>query len=171
MLKMMLHEAPLGGRFPAAALTTYGSTSVVVDSWTQDILVGGFNPSEKYESVGMMTFPIYGKIYGKIKNVWNHQPVSKMPHQISGAEPRTHCTPNIRGSAHWWWHFRAGFEVYPPGIDFDSGLKMGDTLEWHNLCRENHLNTIKNWNQMFLWMRGFFWKKPKGIQPSVVAAA
>jgi len=29
----------------------------------QDILVGGFNPSEKYEfvSVGMMTFPIYGK--------------------------------------------------------------------------------------------------------------
>ena len=25
-------------------------------------LVGGFNPSEKYESVGMMTFPIYGKI-------------------------------------------------------------------------------------------------------------
>ena len=24
-------------------------------------LVGGFNPSEKYESVGMMTFPIYGK--------------------------------------------------------------------------------------------------------------
>ena len=32
--------------------------------------VGGFNPSEKYESVGMMTFPIYGKI----KNVPNHQP-------------------------------------------------------------------------------------------------
>jgi len=28
------------------------------------LLVGGFNPypSEKYESVGMMTFPIYGKI-------------------------------------------------------------------------------------------------------------
>jgi len=25
------------------------------------ILVGGFNPSEKYQSVGMMTFPIYGK--------------------------------------------------------------------------------------------------------------
>ena len=33
-------------------------------------LVGGFNPSETYESVGMMTFPIYGKI----KNVPNHQP-------------------------------------------------------------------------------------------------
>jgi len=28
-------------------------------------------PSEKYESVGMMTFPIYGKI----KHVPNHQPV------------------------------------------------------------------------------------------------
>ena len=28
-------------------------------------------PSEKYESVGMMTFPIYGKN----KNVPNHQPV------------------------------------------------------------------------------------------------
>ena len=27
-------------------------------------------PSEKYESIGMMTFPIYGKI----KNVPNHQP-------------------------------------------------------------------------------------------------
>ena len=34
-------------------------------------LVGAFNPSEKYESVGMRTFPIYGKI----KNVPNHQPV------------------------------------------------------------------------------------------------
>ena len=28
------------------------------------------NPSEKYESVGMMTFPMYGKI----KHVPNHQP-------------------------------------------------------------------------------------------------
>ena len=28
-------------------------------------------PSEKYESIGMMTFPVYGKI----KNVPNHQPV------------------------------------------------------------------------------------------------
>ena len=26
------------------------------------ILVCGFNPSERYESVGMMKFPIYGKI-------------------------------------------------------------------------------------------------------------
>ena len=25
------------------------------------LLVGGFNPSEKYESVVIMTFPIYGK--------------------------------------------------------------------------------------------------------------
>jgi len=34
-------------------------------------LVCGFNPSEKYDkSVGMMKFPIYGKI----KNVPNHQP-------------------------------------------------------------------------------------------------
>ena len=35
-----------------------------------DHLVGGFNPSEKYVSVGMRTFPIYGKT----KNVPNHQP-------------------------------------------------------------------------------------------------
>jgi hypothetical protein len=35
-------------------------------------LVGGFNPSEKYESVGMI-IPIF-PIYGKIKNVPNHQP-------------------------------------------------------------------------------------------------
>jgi len=48
-------------------------------------LVGGFNPSEKYESqlglnmsssVGMMKFPIYGKI----KNVPNHQAVIDNSH-------------------------------------------------------------------------------------------
>ena len=37
-------------------------------------LVGGFNPSEKYESQLGLLFPIY-YIYGKIKNVPNHQPV------------------------------------------------------------------------------------------------
>jgi len=36
-------------------------------------LVGGFNPSEKYESVGMMKFPTEWKV---IKNhLPNHQPV------------------------------------------------------------------------------------------------
>ena len=35
------------------------------------LLVGGFNPSEKYESQLGWLFPIYGKI----KNVPNHQPV------------------------------------------------------------------------------------------------
>ena len=34
------------------------------------ILVGGFNPSEKCESQLGWLF----QIYGKIKNVWNHQP-------------------------------------------------------------------------------------------------
>jgi len=33
-------------------------------------LVGGFNPSEKYESQLGLLFPIYGKI----KNIPNHQP-------------------------------------------------------------------------------------------------
>ena len=33
-------------------------------------LVGGFNPSEKYESISMMTFPINGEK----KHVPNHQP-------------------------------------------------------------------------------------------------
>jgi hypothetical protein len=33
-------------------------------------LVGGFNPSEKYESQLGLSFPIYGKI----KNGPNHQP-------------------------------------------------------------------------------------------------
>ena len=37
----------------------------------QSILVGGFNPSEKYESQLGILFPIYGKI----KNIPNHQPV------------------------------------------------------------------------------------------------
>jgi hypothetical protein len=36
------------------------------------MLVGGFNPSEKYESVGMI---IPKTVYIKIKNVPNHQPV------------------------------------------------------------------------------------------------
>ena len=36
-------------------------------------LAGGFNPSEKMSSpIGMMKFPIYGKI----KHVPNHQPVA-----------------------------------------------------------------------------------------------
>ena len=38
---------------------------------TSNLLVGGFNPSEKYESQLGSLFPIYGKI----KNVPNHQPV------------------------------------------------------------------------------------------------
>ena len=38
-------------------------------------LVGGFNPSEKYESHLGWLFPIYGKI----KNVPNHQPVMIFP--------------------------------------------------------------------------------------------
>jgi len=33
-------------------------------------LIGGFNPTEKYESQSGLLFPIYGKI----KNVPNHQP-------------------------------------------------------------------------------------------------
>ena len=36
----------------------------------KSLLVGGFNPSEKYESQLGLLFPIYGKI----KNVPNHQP-------------------------------------------------------------------------------------------------
>ena len=35
------------------------------------ILIGGFNPSEKYESQLGLFFPVYGKN----KNVPNHQPV------------------------------------------------------------------------------------------------
>ena len=35
-----------------------------------NMLVGGFNPSEKYESQLGLLFPIYGK------NVPNHQPVT-----------------------------------------------------------------------------------------------
>jgi len=38
-------------------------------------LVGGFNHLEKYESQWGSLFPIYGKI----KNVPNHQPVEDVP--------------------------------------------------------------------------------------------
>ena len=39
-------------------------------------MVGGFNPSEKSESNGMKTFPIYGKIWKVIKVMFqfHHQP-------------------------------------------------------------------------------------------------
>jgi hypothetical protein len=37
-------------------------------------MVGGFNPSEKYESQLGLFFPIHGQ-NGQIKNVPNHQPV------------------------------------------------------------------------------------------------
>jgi hypothetical protein len=41
------------------------------------ILVGGFNPSENYESQLGLLFPIYGKI----KNIPNHQPVFIVIHR------------------------------------------------------------------------------------------
>ena len=49
--------------------STHGKTR----SWN-DWLVGGLNPSEKYESRLGWLFPIYGKI----KNVPNHQPVGSV---------------------------------------------------------------------------------------------
>ena len=50
------------------------------------ILVGGFIPFQKYQSTGMMTFPIYGKI----KNVPNHHPeyLSDLL-QLNGLRPHT----------------------------------------------------------------------------------
>jgi hypothetical protein len=39
------------------------------------MLVGGFNPSEKYESQLGLLFPVYGKT----KNVSNHQPACVCP--------------------------------------------------------------------------------------------
>ena len=39
-------------------------------TWDNEILVGGLNPSEEYESQLGWLFPIYGKI----ENVPNHQP-------------------------------------------------------------------------------------------------
>jgi len=56
----------------------------VVDSHYNDhtiFLVGGFNPSEKYESQTGLLFPIYGNI----KNVPNHQPDHYNDHKISGS--------------------------------------------------------------------------------------
>ena len=89
--------------------------SVLFFMFVLHYLVGGFNPSEKYESqlglnmsssVGMMKFPIYGKI----KNVPNHQPVIDNSHHSyiwrnifhwfhvhhSGVDPaRSPATPNF----------------------------------------------------------------------------
>ena len=52
----------------------------LIEIWAKRLwyhmLVGGFNPSEKYESVGMIIpNTVYIYIYGKITNVPNHQPV------------------------------------------------------------------------------------------------
>ena len=44
--------------------------SISINRMVGILLVGGFNPSEKYESqLGLLS-----PIYGKIKNVPNHQP-------------------------------------------------------------------------------------------------
>ena len=45
---------------------------------TSCLLVGGFNLSEKYESIGMMTFSIYGKITVIFQE--NHQPEGISPY-------------------------------------------------------------------------------------------
>ena len=53
----------------------YGSTQTFAGYYTtypHSCLVGGFNPSEKNSSIGMMKFPIYGK---NNIHVPNHQPV------------------------------------------------------------------------------------------------
>ena len=45
----------------------FSPTNMAIQKW---YLLGGFNPSEKYESQLGLLFPIYGKI----KHVPNHQP-------------------------------------------------------------------------------------------------
>jgi len=49
---------------------TYTYIHIYIYTYTYIYPVGGFNPSEKYESQLGLFFPIYGKI----KNVPNHQP-------------------------------------------------------------------------------------------------
>ena len=60
-------------------------------------LVGGFNPSEKYESIGMMTFPIYRRNKSQVPN---HQPVEKLQiHAICAptTQPRHEVRRTARG--------------------------------------------------------------------------
>ena len=59
-------------------------------------LVGGFNSSQKYESVGMMNFPKYGKV----KHVPNHQPVTV-----------------------WYWFFM-GFPCFTPDDPQQAGQEQ-----------------------------------------------
>jgi hypothetical protein len=59
-------------------------------------LIGGFNPSEKYESQLGWIFPIYGKI----KNVPNHQPVMINSSRVRGEHDDTLRDFDV---AHFFW--------------------------------------------------------------------
>jgi hypothetical protein len=59
-------------------------------------LIGGFNPSEKYESQLGWIFPIYGKI----KNVPNHQPVMINSSRFRGEHDDTLRDFDV---AHFFW--------------------------------------------------------------------
>ena len=58
------------------------------------LLVGGFNPSEKYESQLGVLFPIYGKK----KHLPNHQPVFIFPNLFPSISSRIPTSPQIQQS-------------------------------------------------------------------------
>jgi len=61
------------GDIPTIQLEDNEETKIRIQQHTVIyLLVGGFNPSEKYEFVSWDDYPIY---YGNVKNVPNHQPV------------------------------------------------------------------------------------------------
>ena len=68
----MVYPPIWGQHIPAfLMITNREGYQWVIISFINILLVGGFNPSEKYESQLGLLFPIYGRI----QNVPNHQPV------------------------------------------------------------------------------------------------
>ena len=72
------NQLSLGSKLPQLARFfdrhPQGSTIKTSPNLGTVYLVGGFNPSEKYESQLGLLFPIYGKIKKMLETFRNHQP-------------------------------------------------------------------------------------------------
>ena len=131
----------------------------IIYGWSMDLL-GGFNPSENYESQLGWLFPIYGKI----KNVPNHQP------EMDDLEvPKSWLrTPHpLWAQHHHKCCFRFVLRNHMPCATDGDVVKIRDVARgiathfpWH-LNRwswlENHRKTIGTW-----WFNGIWWDLPSG---------
>ena len=113
-------------------------------------LVGGFNPSEKYESQLGWLFPIYGKI----KNVPNHQPVEFWPPKLGIAIDQISsqrfssgtCVTQVNGPISVPPQQYVGLRANPKQKSLEGQILGGcwDVIDWHfRLLSETSLFACK----------------------------